>query len=205
MRLNDARWWVLYRTTHAKNRKLFIDSLKPGYHDKSDLMLHANFKLLTDFVEIDKGYKHIWSYDKDGQKAFKKKYGYLNKKDLLTVVGLLYVSWESKLGANGGYNQAFTGKEVMELYLWWKFIRPNRIERWSDDDYIWRKWRAIEKSTEERDGKKATRKLSGIFTSDRHPVYDKAMSESSALDAIYEAEDQYMLKRLINIRDNMWT
>ncbi len=56
----------------ARNMHLVICTLKAGWHDKDEVMLHAAFQLLVDFVEQEQPDKHIdWSHDNDYQQAWK--------------------------------------------------------------------------------------------------------------------------------------
>jgi hypothetical protein len=56
----------------AKNIHLTIRTLKPGWHDKDEIMLHAVFQLLVDFVEQEHPDKYIdWSHDNDHRQAWK--------------------------------------------------------------------------------------------------------------------------------------
>jgi len=42
-----------------------VRSLDNRWHDKDELLLHAAFQILVDFVEKERPFKHIdWSYDK---------------------------------------------------------------------------------------------------------------------------------------------
>lgn len=56
----------------ARNMHLVIRTLKAGWHDKDEVMLHAAFQLLVDFVEQEQPGKHIdWSHDNDHVQAWK--------------------------------------------------------------------------------------------------------------------------------------
>ena len=56
----------------AKSIHLSIRTLKPGWHDKDKLMLHAAFQLLVDFVEQEQPDKYIdWSHDTNLRQAWK--------------------------------------------------------------------------------------------------------------------------------------
>lgn len=51
-RIRDAYWWVMHRI-HPKHRYHVIKpkTLQPGYCDERELLLHASFGILCDFVE----------------------------------------------------------------------------------------------------------------------------------------------------------
>lgn len=61
--LNRLYWWVAHRTTRRFDR-VYIHSLEPGYHDKDEMMLHACFQLLVDFVEEEEPFRVVnWEED----------------------------------------------------------------------------------------------------------------------------------------------
>jgi len=56
----------------SKSIRLTIRSLRAGWHDKDEVMLHATFQLLADFVEQESPDKHIdWSHDAVHRRAWK--------------------------------------------------------------------------------------------------------------------------------------
>lgn len=56
----------------ARNMHLVIRTLKAGWHDKDEVMLHAAFQLLVDFVEREEPDKHIdWRHDNEHRQAWK--------------------------------------------------------------------------------------------------------------------------------------
>jgi len=56
----------------ARSLHLVIRTLEAGWHDKDEVMLHAAFQLLVDFVEQEQPGKYIdWSHDDDHRQAWK--------------------------------------------------------------------------------------------------------------------------------------
>jgi hypothetical protein len=56
----------------SKSIQLTIRTLRPGWHDKDEIMLHAVFQLLVDFVEQEQPDKHIdWSHNDVHRQAWK--------------------------------------------------------------------------------------------------------------------------------------
>jgi hypothetical protein len=56
----------------ANKVHLTIRTLKPGWHDKDEVMLHAVFQLLVDFVEQEHPDKYIdWGHDNAHRQAWK--------------------------------------------------------------------------------------------------------------------------------------
>ena len=55
-----------------KSIQLRIRTLRPGWHDKDQVLLHAAFQLLADFVEQESPDKHIdWSHDAVHRRVWK--------------------------------------------------------------------------------------------------------------------------------------
>ena len=56
----------------SKSIRLTIHTLRAGWHDRDEVMLHAAFQLLADFVEQEFPDRHIdWSYDAVHRRAWK--------------------------------------------------------------------------------------------------------------------------------------
>ncbi len=49
--LSDIKYWFLYRTTKRFNIVNMKSTLKPAYYDIDTRMVHANFTLLSEYVE----------------------------------------------------------------------------------------------------------------------------------------------------------
>jgi hypothetical protein len=121
--LQDAKWWVYYRTTRRYN-VIKIKTLKPGYYDKDTQMLHACFQLLTDFVEKELAGMHLHTSR------------YKVRSEQGPAAGLAYLDWEINAPETQGTGQEIVAKEKRELYLWWVVSRPSRIDPWTDPS-IW--------------------------------------------------------------------
>jgi len=60
------------RYRKSKGTRLAIRTLSAGWHDKDEVLLHAAFQLLADFVEQESPDKHIdWSHDAVHRRAWK--------------------------------------------------------------------------------------------------------------------------------------
>ena len=56
----------------SKSIRITIRTLSPGWHDKDEVMLHAVFQLLADFMEQESPDKHIdWSHNAVHRRAWK--------------------------------------------------------------------------------------------------------------------------------------
>lgn len=69
-RLQNAYWWIVHRTWDRYDR-IYIPTLKPGYHDKPEIMLHGVMALIVDFVERENAGEVIdWSSTPEHQAAW---------------------------------------------------------------------------------------------------------------------------------------
>jgi hypothetical protein len=174
--LSEPIWWVRYRTIDRTN-VISINSLKPGWHDRSERLLHASFQILVDFVELELSRAH-------SGKTF------LSRYRRNPEAGLKHLEWEiNDPDCNvGNYpTQSDLAKEKRELYLWWTKRRPYRWDIWTCPE-IW------------GPEKKKNKDAFGDTTMDTNR-YTKA----ELLDAFYVDEDDEMLSRLIKIRHSLWT
>lgn len=71
--LKDTKYWFLYRL-HPGYRgywNVYPKTLKPGYNDPDELLLHANMHILCDFYEFTTTKGHTdWQYDERHQNYF---------------------------------------------------------------------------------------------------------------------------------------
>jgi hypothetical protein len=159
--------------------------LTPGYyHDLDYRIIHALFNELVDFVEVEQAWmNHICSKEK----KFK------FKKGRCPEAGIDYLNWASNLVKDEEYglkkgekghgeptHQAEVAKKILEIYDWWKNIRPTR------DPHKESGW---DVNFESKDKK----------------AKDKAFKLLTKLETKYEKEDENMLINLIKIRKSLWT
>jgi hypothetical protein len=93
--------------------------------------------------------------------------------------------------------QAISAKNVYDLYIWWKDVRPNR-----PDPYEISGWSAFCDKRETAGD--------GMFRFDNMDDEERKLSRQyrEKLDAIeksYEEEDEEMMIKLIKIRQDLWT
>ena len=87
--------------------------------------------------------------------------------------------------------------EMIELYVWWRVGRPNRVDPMDNPDLI----RPDMEFKEMPDGNY----LWIPWDENKYPEFMSAMKESSRLDIEWWEEDQHNLHRLIDIRSFLWT
>ena len=195
------------------------------YHAIDERIMHGLFTTLVDFIQQEKAWmeyichsekydnvlpfvNRVWPFRHFVQFKF-------------PALGLAYLHWEASLKmddewfgytwredidavnaereANPEYNkptpQALAAQDLLELYRWWKEVRPNRV-----DPYDASGWTAY----------CATKRSNGndIFDTfdEVDPIDTKPMHETMRkLEEQYEVEDNEMLIRLIKLRKHMWT
>lgn len=112
----SIKWWFLYRTF---NKFHIIDTgLKPGYYDKDQLMLNAMFSLLVDYVE----YELAWMSYACSSEDTKVKPNKSNGREL----GLKYLCEEPDQSTHSIRIVSDEDREIRDLYIWWKDVRPHR-------------------------------------------------------------------------------
>ena len=202
-KLHSIRYYINNRwISRTHSLTAHPDDIKPGqWCDVGNRFLLCMFNELVDFVEIEQAWHHcMWSDEA------RKKYnvpwwrkGWLKlRKWRSPEAGMDYLVWASSLNDGGEPTyQAVAAKEIIDLYVWWKHIRPQRVDPhdasgWSEvcekrrqkyqDDVMW--------EDEDANEQKETR---------------KALDMAHELEAQYEQEDEDMMIRLIKIRNSLWT
>ncbi len=174
--------WIRYRTTR---RYHIVDTkLEPGYHELDTKILHANFEMLVDFVEIEKAWLNIWS---DRSKYnnlswFTRKF----KKFRSPEDGIDYLNWEITETHEA---QAKSAQEVLELYFWWKKIRPERKDPFELSQF----------------DKYFPETLSIVLSNTITDEQKSCLALISKIEQEQYNEDTDMLVRLIKIRNSLWT
>lgn len=194
--------WIGYRTI---DRYHVIDTgLPPDYYDIDTLMLHSNFSLLKDFVEVEQAWqKYCWTEEcRNSRKWFERTFPRIYRlfhKFRRPDLGIQHFEWASTLDdPNLPPNersdaQAQDAREILALYKWWVFDRPARKEipsvSYSDQGFG----------------------ILGVLDDDfDHEADDYKLNreiadKNSELDEIWRIEDDEMLLRLIKIRHGLWT
>lgn len=188
-KFRDARHWIRYRTTDKYH--IVQTGLKPNYYDPDHRMLHVNFQILKDFVEIELASMNsaMNGHDDDdvgtGLRRFGKMLRRRRRKDFRDPKsGLDHLDWE--ISDTSGHQQA-SAIEKKALYLWWTEYRENRIDT-LDHPLIW--------ANKERESG-----LASVMKGSNRDLYKL----SHKLDEFYSREDDEMLERLIRVRKSLWT
>ena len=213
-RWNDVRYYINNRwITRSHALTAHPRDIRPGnWCDVGNRFLPCLFNELVDFVEVEQAWHHV-AWDEAARERFavpwhRRWFRFRTWRS--PEAGLAYLDWASSLkldthmGVDPGSaeygeptHQAMAAREIKELYMWWREVYPNRPDvhdasGWSA--YCERR-RALgydildleEKTPAEADECRT------------------ALDRTREIEAAYEAEDTIMLKRLIDIRDSLWT
>jgi hypothetical protein len=113
-------------------------------------------------------------------------------------------------------HQASAAREKMELYNWWKVIRPSRKSAWEETG-LQKFWDDMEQKygsevENEPNGKRKRRRNSWLglggkssMTAAEKRKYKKLSDASSALEEQWDLEDEEMMIRLVKLRRTLWT
>jgi hypothetical protein len=201
---NDLRYAIRVRVFDRYH--IIHTGLKPGYVDGDTRMLHGMFNLLVDFVEVEKAWMHV-VFDEEARKQYKHPWWSLGWTRFRAfrdpAAGLAHLRWEMTLDDPAlpeherSTSQAQAAREILELYHWWKEIRPQR-----PDPHDAGGWTAYCDD----------RRARGQNILDFRPTDDEdqrrsraALDLTSSIEEGYEQEDEDMLIRLVKIRRSLWT
>ena len=214
--VNDVRYWVhnYVAGTHRLN-----STLKRGqWHEMQERILYANFDTFADFIEIEEAHGHIaWS---DPEERVKYNIPWYETRWLrwfhtwrCPQAGIDHLKWEMTLdepdpdnnGQPSSPHQAKAAREKMELYTWWRHIRPLRGEAWVVSGFQ-AHWDAMDKKYGD-DIATGWLGLGGKskMTGAERAKYDKLSKVKDDLEEQWEEEDTQMLVKLVKMRRNLWT
>jgi hypothetical protein len=173
----------VYHTIKIYIRNRYIDKiqylrtgLKSGqYYDFDYRLIHALFNELVDFVELELSSSMRWDSNK--------KYKFV--KGRCQEAQDDYFRWANHLKHQGRLTeQAKASRKIKELYEWWKYLRPQRVDPYSSSKFSY-------DIDEILDGKKIKEK-------------QKSYQKAYDLEEKYDNEDTKMLIELIKVRNHLW-
>ena len=208
-RLNDIRYYCKNRfsgQTHLIDTHLS----KGDYHECEEMMLHGLFNILVDFIEIEKA--SMMRFDESTKDKYPEFHipWYLKWKVIRSpVAGLDHIFWEISLKDSVDENdpneetktsihnsQSESAQEQLDLYNWWKIIRPNRPE-------------PIEASGLRKHYEENRKSTGHAFlkteTKEQKKENDLMHKKYHQMQLDYKTEDEKMMIRLIKIRESLWT
>ena len=198
----NALYWIQHRTWDKYH--VLQTGLEPGYQDADVRMLHANFNLLVDHVEIELAwmYRFCFNTKENPLKVsfWKRKFGGFRNAEW----GLKYLNQKIKSPENQDpmcsildKQERVNSKKMLDLYTWWTVDRPARKDPYDEVDRLIQEHK--EKTGEDYytiyilKNKKFPDKFS--------KAYKKAHKE---IDRQYE-EDTQKLVELIKLRGYLWS
>ena len=202
--INDIKsWWSNFFIYQP--HRLTTDLKRGKWHEFDERLLHGMFEDLLDFVEIEKAMNN---WGKDRIKPMRWWNGWFSKYRSQRD-GLSHLLWETTLINDEQYlheegsddygkptYQALRAMETLELYVWWKYIRPMRESSMDASGYT----EYFRRLDDENKTFLATPK-----TEEDHLWIDAASAMNDAFESYYEEEDTEMMKRLVELRGSLWT
>lgn len=192
------RFDLFFRATHcwfARYDLIRTGLAKTKYHEADNLLLHGMFSVLVDFVEVELASYYCATLSKEERKQYnvpRRHFLWTNwrspeagMKELERMVAEVAPDGDN-LGEHYA-RQARSAKEILELYTWWKNVRPNRKDPYAEYD----EYRKDNPFPQKNDGKNDA----------IHQIFERV----DMLEEDYENEDTQMSIRLVKIRRELWT
>lgn len=190
----------VFNTIRIYVRNRFIDRVhlldtklsRGEWYDRDTLLMHGMFELLVDFVELEKA--NMW-FNSHSDEIVPFQFNHSWAKwfsQRSEEAGLKYLDWEMSLideDTNELTHQASAAKEIVEIYHWWKNIRPIRIDPM--DISGWSKWCESHPNF--------------LTTNEDRPTVKQLLNNTTIIEEAYDKEDEEMMMRLIKVRKSLWT
>jgi len=212
-RIHDVRYYINNRwITRSHSLTAHPRDIKPGnWCDVGNRFLPCLFNELIDFVEVESAWHHVL-WDEEARKKFSVPWWRSSWLRWRTwrcpEAGMAHLVWASSLTNDDFVNpsdpeygkptrQAIAAREIIDLYVWWKHIRPQR-----PDPHDASGWTAYceQRREQGRDFFDFEDK-----TPEEAEMSKKALDMSQQLELQYDQEDEEMMIRLIKIRQSLWT
>jgi len=212
-KIDNVRYYVNNRwITRSHALTAHPRDIKPGsWCDVGNRFLPCLFNELVDFVEVESAWHHVlWS--EEARKKFSVPWwrsGWLRWRTWrCPEAGMAHLVWASSLTNDDFVNpsdpeygkptrQAIAAREIIDLYVWWKHIRPQRPD--PHDASGWTAYCELRRE-QNRDFFDFEDK-----TPEEAEMSKKALDMSQQLELQYDQEDEEMMIRLIKIRQSLWT
>ena len=171
--------WVLNLVRRRKNMVRMKALKRAQWYDCDTRLFEAGFQILVDYVEDELAWMQLLNEGKD--RWYSRWVPVPNARER----GLNILEWESQLG-DDSISQSESAREVRDLYLWYKDVRPNRVNPFED---VPDRLHVFDED--------------GFMEHDAE--YSKAVMAAFKTEESQEEEDTTQLVRLIKIRRSMWT
>jgi len=167
------------------HNRVKISTLPSSWVDKDDVLLHASFQILVDFVEIELARMTLSSLERDSLWFFQH-WTYRNPQRGLDYIESMIDGSDPEIPTH----QVEAYEEILELYLWWVRHRDQRPDAFDASGY----------HAQTRNTEFEIREFGSHLDK-----FGPALREASTLNQKYYDEDTLMLKRLMDIRPSLWT
>jgi hypothetical protein len=194
--------WIRFRTYDKYH--VLKTGLKPDYVSVQHQILHVNFNLLKDFVEIEMAWH---KYICDEEMRFNMTWCEKHMPFYRVVfpfcnpdMGVAHLEWAATLDdpalppADQSPQQAKSAREILALYRWWIITRPSRKEIV-----------APPYSNQGLDDIMACFDPSFDRTAEDFVAHQDSMEDARVQSDQWDLEDDEMLIRLMKIRKELWT
>lgn len=218
-KINDVRYYVnnRYKTkTHALTSNL----PRGQYRDLDTRILHSLFDEVVNYVEVDLAWHGVrWDSDTKFKPPFWQRQWWSRwmTEWRCPEAGIAHLEWEISLKNDDSWVdkdsadyglptlQAIAAKKKVDLYYWWKHVRPRRV-----DVHEASGWSALcekrrLKQIAETDDDEDIMMWGEDRTDEEKAETRRVLDAVTALEKQYDAEDEEMLIRLITIRKQLWT
>lgn len=186
------RYLVRWKILHPRN-KIHVKTLDNGYHDIVELMLHANFAMLVDFVENE------WGIPKKNKIEDMMLDIEASRKEYATYDAWTQEEKDKNLQFSIDQNNRYM--EIYKLYVWWTQERPNRKELEEPQDVEnWEPFSTPIESSRDEYGDPKYYEL-GPCPPKRKAYYAELRKQEEA----WTKEDNDNLAKLISHRQDLWT
>ena len=203
--IDNIRYYLrnrFWRQTHVLPTGLPVGE----YHDLDERILHSIMQGIVDYVEKEVAWKSRWLNTESSKTAVWKngRCPELGLASLKWEMGLFYdESWgmeptDPKFGTLT--DQAQRAIDVMKLYIWWKFDRPNRPDVHDASD-----WSQYCDDMRDKYGDDHIFESRDQETPEERARGRAALDKSFEIEAAYDAEDTAMLMLVVRIRKGLWT
>lgn len=184
-----------------------------GYRDKDFVIFEAVFQVLYDYVTQECAHLTKIGYDEvvDPNSVAKEYFSLpwwkriIERKEWNEKLGLEYLDWEASLGEASPY-QAEGGKALGELFRWYMYERPARVEPM--DAFPEPELKYIDIVT----GMSTDEMISDVKTSEGYfrgnvatKEYSQYCQNVALLESKYYDEDTQKAQEVLKYRSHLWT
>lgn len=221
-KLYDIKYYINNRfVTRTHSLTAHPKDIKPGtWRDVGNRFLPCLFNELVDFVEIEKAWSNI-AWSKEARKKYNVPFwswGWFRWRNWRSAeAGLEHLKWEITLTNEEWLDedekhlaeqtgQAIAAKEILELYIWWKEVYPNR-----KDPHELSGWSALcdhrRQKIKEEDPDADDFSILGSDNESKSEREEtsRVLELLGKIEKEQNDEEEAMMVRLIKIRNHLWT